>query len=196
VFERSHIAKLKAPGDRRRRYHDEPVSRNCNILALCAGDRLCRGAIFGRLAVLRDVAADDHARADLTEAERTTIKLFQSVSPSVVYVFARTKPQNLFSQGQEESEVQMGTGIVWDAAGHVITNYHVIKGSDQFAAHLPSGESVSVRVVSTAPTYDLAVLQLERIPSPLHPIALGSFAGLQVGQSAFAIGNPMVWSRL
>ena len=61
-------------------------------------------------------------RADLTEAERTTIKLFQSVSPSVVYVFARTRPQNLFSQGQEESEVQTGTAIVWDAAGHVITN--------------------------------------------------------------------------
>jgi len=129
-------------------------------------------------------------RADLTEAERTTIKLFQSVSPSVVYVFARTKPQNLFSQGQEESEVNTGTGIVWDAAGHVITNYHVIKGSDQFAAHLPSGDAVSVRVVGTAPTYDLAVLQLERIPSPLQPIALGSSANLQIGQSAFAIGNP------
>lgn len=129
-------------------------------------------------------------RADLTEAERSTIKLFQSVSPSVVYVFARTKPHNLFSQGEEGSEVQTGTAIVWDAAGHVITNYHVIKGSDQFAAHLPSGESVSVRVVGTAPTYDLAVLQLERIPSPLHPIALGSSADLQVGQSAFAIGNP------
>jgi hypothetical protein len=51
-------------------------------------------------------------RADLTEAERTTIKLFQSVSPSVVYLFARTKPQNLFSQVQEESEVHRGTGIV------------------------------------------------------------------------------------
>jgi hypothetical protein len=62
-------------------------------------------------------------RADLTEAERTTIKLFQSVSPPVVYVFARTKPQNLFSQGQEESDVHTGTAFVWDAAGHVITNH-------------------------------------------------------------------------
>jgi hypothetical protein len=39
-------------------------------------------------------------RADLTEAERTTIKLFQSVSPSVVYVFARTKPQNFSRKGR------------------------------------------------------------------------------------------------
>ncbi|MGO9234601.1 MAG: S1C family serine protease [Methylocella sp.] len=129
-------------------------------------------------------------RADLTETERTTIKLFQTVSPSVVSVFARMNPQDLLSQGQEETEVQTGTGIVWDTAGHVITNYHVIKGTNQFAAHLPSGESVHVRVVGTAPSYDIAVLQLERTPVPLHPIAVGSSSDLQVGQSAFAIGNP------
>ena len=64
-------------------------------------------------------------RADLTETQRTTIKLFQTVSPSVVSVFARMNPQDLLPQGQEETEVQTGTGIVWDTAGHVITNYHV-----------------------------------------------------------------------
>src|ERR1700730_11671126 len=74
-------------------------------------------------------------RSDLTEAERTTVKLFQAVSLSVVYVFARTNPQDLFVPGQGEIAVQAGTGIVWDGAGHVITNYHVIKGADQFAAH-------------------------------------------------------------
>ncbi|MGH6868527.1 MAG: 2-alkenal reductase, partial [Methylocella sp.] len=79
-------------------------------------------------------------RADLSGAERTRIEVFQSVSPSVVSVFARLAPQNVFTPGQQESEtqteVQTGTGIIWDAAGHVITNYHVIKGTDQFAAHL------------------------------------------------------------
>ncbi len=82
--------------------------------------------------------------ASLTETERTTIKLFQTVSPSVVSVFARVKPQTLLTPGQEEGgDVQTGSGIIWDAAGHVITNYHVIKGTNQFAAHLPSGESVA-----------------------------------------------------
>jgi S1-C subfamily serine protease len=129
-------------------------------------------------------------RTDLTETERTTIKLFQTVSPSVVSVFARTNPRNLLKPGQEESDVQTGTGIVWDAAGHVITNYHVIKGTDEFAAHLASGESVPVRVIGTAPNYDIAVLQLERTQTPPRPIAIGNSADLQVGQSAFAIGNP------
>ncbi len=129
-------------------------------------------------------------RADLTETERTAIKLFQATSPSVVSVFAQKNPQYLFSQGEEAIDVQTGTGIVWDAAGHVITNYHVIKGTNEFAAHLPSGESVHVRVVGTAPSYDIALLQLERTPVPLHPIAVGRSSDLQVGQSAFAIGNP------
>jgi 2-alkenal reductase len=133
-------------------------------------------------------------RADLTGAEQTRIKVFQSVSPSVVSVFARLAPQNVFTPGQQESEVQTevqtGTGIIWDGAGHVITNYHVIKGTDQFAAHLASGESVLVRVIGTAPNYDIAVLQLERTQTPLRPIAIGDSADLQVGQSVFAIGNP------
>ncbi|MGH6812037.1 MAG: S1C family serine protease [Methylocella sp.] len=133
-------------------------------------------------------------RADLTGAERTRIEVFQSVSPSVVSVFARLAPQNVFTPGQQESEVQTevqtGTGIIWDRAGHVITNYHVIKGTDQFAAHLASGESVPVRVIGTAPNYDIALLQLERTHTPLRPIAIGSSADLQVGQSVFAIGNP------
>src|SRR5262249_50224408 len=129
-------------------------------------------------------------RANLTEEEQTRIKLFETVSPSVVYVFARTKPEELFGPEEQVTDVQAGTGIVWDAAGHVVTHYHVIKGADQFAAHLMSGDSVPVRIVGAAPNYDLAVLQLERADVPLHPIAVGTSSDLQVGQSAFAIGTP------
>jgi len=119
-------------------------------------------------------------RTDLTEAERTTVRLFQTVSPSVVYIFAQTKLQNLSTSGDEDNVIQTGTGIVWDTAGHVITNYHVIKGSDQFAAHLPSGESVPVRIVGVAPNYDLAVVQLEETRAPLHPITVGTSTDVQV----------------
>lgn len=129
-------------------------------------------------------------RADLTETERTTIKLFQTVSPSVVYIFAQASSPSLSSREAEENVVQTGTGIIWDAAGHVITNYHVTKGSNQFGARLPSGESVGARLVAASAHYDLAVLQLERPQAAIQPIAVGSSSDLQVGQSAFAIGNP------
>jgi 2-alkenal reductase len=129
-------------------------------------------------------------RGNLAASEQATIAVFKSVSPSVVHVFARSTPTiSLFSE-QEESVVQSGSGIIWDLAGHVITNNHVINGTAQIGVRLTSGEFVAARVVGAAPNYDLAVLQLVRPRSALHPIAVGSSADLQVGQSTFAIGNP------
>lgn len=127
-------------------------------------------------------------RGSLAATEQATIQLFKNVSPSVVHVFARaTRTSSLFS---DESVLQSGSGIIWDLAGHVVTNNHVISGTAQIGVRLTSGEFVAARVVGAAPNYDLAVLQLERPRSVLHPIAIGRSSGLQVGQSTFAIGNP------
>lgn len=127
-------------------------------------------------------------RANLTEAERTTIDVFQTTSPSVVHVFAQaSQGSSLFEP--ETNIVQSGCGIVWDAAGHVITNNHVISGTNELGARFPSGELVAARIVAASPNYDIAVLQLERPRSALHPIAVGRSADLQVGQAVFAIGN-------
>jgi 2-alkenal reductase len=79
---------------------------------------------------------------------------------------------------------------VWDAAGHLITNYHVINGTSQIGARLPSGEFVDAHLVGAAPNYDLAVLQMDGLRSPLRPIAIGRSSDLQVGQDTFAIGKP------
>jgi 2-alkenal reductase len=130
------------------------------------------------------------ARGDLSESEQTTIRLFQTVSPSVVHVFAQGARESSALDEQQQDVVQSGSGIVWDAAGHVITNYHVIKATTEIGARLTSGEFVSARVVGVAPNYDLAVLQVQGTRTPLQPIAVGSSADLQVGQQTFAIGNP------
>jgi len=129
-------------------------------------------------------------RADLAASEQATVRLFKEVSPSVVHVFARGTPSTSMFSDEQSSVVQSGSGIVWDVAGHVITNNHVISGTAQIGVRLTSGEFVAARVVGAAPNYDLAVLQLERPRSALHPIGVGRSADLQVGQSTFAIGNP------
>ena len=131
-------------------------------------------------------------RADLASAERSTIELFQHASPSVVQVVGRTggSSNNLSTEQQEGSGVQTGTGFVWDRSGDIVTNNHVIQGTDDIAVRLSSGEVVKAQILGTAPSYDLAVLQIRtsrRLPPPL---AIGRSADLQVGQSAFAIGNP------
>jgi 2-alkenal reductase len=128
-------------------------------------------------------------RADLTETERATTKLYQTASPSVVHLFARAS-QGLSLFEPEETVVQSGSGIIWDAAGHVVTNNHVISGTNEIGARFETGELVAARLIGTAPNYDIAVLQLERARSVLRPIIVGTSADLQVGQAAYAIGNP------
>jgi 2-alkenal reductase len=129
-------------------------------------------------------------RANLTETEQTAIRIFQTASPSVVHVFAQQSRSSPFEFETPETVLQTGSGIIWDAAGHVVTNFHVINGTAQVGVRLASGEFVATRVIGTAPNYDIAVLQLEHVRSALHPILVGSSADLQVGQATYAIGNP------
>ncbi|WP_137390121.1 S1C family serine protease [Rhodoligotrophos defluvii] len=126
-------------------------------------------------------------RGDLADFERTSIRIFETVAPSVVQVVAQS-PQNPFSG--DPNAVQSGTGFVWDEAGHIVTNDHVVNREQAIAVRFASGEIVPAEVVGEAPNYDLAVLRLRRTVSLPAPIAIGRSSNLQVGQAAFAIGNP------
>lgn len=131
------------------------------------------------------------ARGELAEAERSTIDLFQKVSPSVVHVYARPSGRDLATEAGGHAEgVQSGTGFIWDGAGHIVTNNHVVQGARPVAIRLASGEVVSAEVVGTASNYDLAVLRIGRVRQMPAPIAIGSSGDLKVGQAALAIGNP------
>ena len=128
-------------------------------------------------------------RGPLSEVERSTIELFERVSPSVVQV-AVGSPAASGSLVDEESRNASGTGFIWDAAGHVVTNEHVVAGSGVVAVRLASGDVVQAERVGTAPNYDLAVIRIRGSGRLPPPVALGSSADLKVGQIAFAIGNP------
>src|SRR5436309_7937869 len=69
------------------------------------------------------------ARSDLAEAERATIGLFERVSPSVVQVVGATARFGSIDVEGESGREQSGTGFVWDGAGHVVTNNHVVSGT-------------------------------------------------------------------
>jgi 2-alkenal reductase len=127
-------------------------------------------------------------RGDLSDIERATVKMFEQVSPSVVQVAGRRGGNDL--QMTDEEGVQTGTGFMWDAAGHVVTNDHVVQGTSAIAVRLATGEVVRADVVGVTPNYDLAVLHLDNPRQLPPPIAIGTSADLQVGQFAFAIGNP------
>ena len=167
-------------------------------------DRLTRLVVVGLLVLLAILAVQPYVdrflfsateprpiepRGKLADVERATIEIFQRVSPSVVHVSGRAE-QSVLASGADTRRVQTGTGFVWDEAGHIVTNSHVVQGALSLVVRLATGEVLSARVVGTAPTVDLAVLQVSSTRRLPRPIAVGRSAELKVGQSAFAIGNP------
>jgi len=124
------------------------------------------------------------ARGELAASEQATIELFAKASPSVVQVVTRT-PIGAYP---ELAAIDAGSGFVWDEAGHIVTNNHVV-GASQIIVRWASGAISPARVVGRAPNLDIAVLALEE-PQAAPPLPLGTSADLKVGQAAFAIGNP------
>ena len=139
----------------------------------------------GASADLRPVTA----RGDLAEDEKSTIELFKRSSPSVVYITTLSRRAvNFF----EMTDVPRGTGsgFLWDRLGHVVTNFHVLQGSDSSVVTLSDQTNWKATVVGVEPDKDLAVLRISAPAEKLIPILVGTSKGLQVGQKVFAIGNP------
>jgi 2-alkenal reductase len=131
------------------------------------------------------------ARGNLADFERLTIEMFEQLAPSVVQVAGVAAKPDLFG-GEREGEggVQGGTGFIWDGAGHIVTNNHVVQGVAAPLVRFASGEVVKAQTVGQAPNYDLAVIRIAGARALPAPIPVGSSADLKVGQAAFAIGNP------
>jgi 2-alkenal reductase len=129
-------------------------------------------------------------RGQLSDIERTTIQVFERVSPSVVQVVGLPAGAGQMPVEHEGTGVQSGTGFIWDAAGHAVTNDHVVTGAGQLAVRFASGEVVRADLVGAAPNYDLAVIRIHSARQLPPPVAIGSSADLKVGQIAYAIGNP------
>ncbi len=128
-------------------------------------------------------------RAALLPDEENTIKIVKDVSPSVVYVTNIAVGQNVF---MDELAVPQGTGsgFVWDREGHVVTNYHVVRGGDAFLVTLKDQTQLEAKVIGVEPRKDIAVLKVTKGFEKLQPVHLGNLESLQVGQKTVAIGNP------
>ncbi len=129
-------------------------------------------------------------RGDLAEFEKTTTELFQSVSPSVVYLTTRSRVASPFSLRAVEVEAGSGSGFFWDEAGHVVTNFHVLQNASSARVVLFDQSSYEASLVGASADHDLAVLKIAAPVAKLRPVLIGKSEDLLVGQSVFAIGNP------
>ncbi|MGC6486634.1 MAG: S1C family serine protease [Planctomycetota bacterium] len=126
-------------------------------------------------------------RGELAPLEKNFIEVFEQASASVAHINTRSLVAN--SWGNVRRQEGSGSGFVWDQAGIVVTNDHVVRGAREVEVTV-GGRNYRARVLNESPDHDLAILQLEGPLGALTPISLGTSADLRVGQTAIAIGNP------
>jgi S1-C subfamily serine protease len=126
----------------------------------------------------------------LLENERNTIDVFRATSDSVVFVTSTQWQRGFFGLSAAQVSQGTGSGFVWDHKRHIVTNYHVVAGSNVFSVSFSDGTTYEAKLIGVDAYKDLAVLKLNStVPAP-KPLRHGISKSLLVGQKVLAIGNP------
>ncbi|MDP2892472.1 MAG: trypsin-like peptidase domain-containing protein [Bacillota bacterium] len=120
-------------------------------------------------------------------ANNPVVDIAKYVTPSVVGI--SNKVYTNTRSGRTLTEQASGSGFVISTEGHIVTNFHVIEGSDSVTVILNGGQEIPATVIGSDPANDIAVLKVEG--QNLTPVKRGDSSKLQVGEMAVAIGNPL-----
>lgn len=132
------------------------------------------------------VAGDESAGVLALQAR--IIAVYKTTSPAVVNITNRGYAYGFF--GLVIPQEGSGSGFVYDARGHIVTNYHVIANAEELIVTLASGQAYNATVVGVDQSNDLAVLRIDAGADLPAPVALGDSEMLEIGQFVLAIGNP------
>ncbi len=141
------------------------------------------------------------AKADTARRRNAVVDVVEKVSAAVVYVGTeqiiesrqRSDPFfELFGIGRERrhSVQSLGSGVILDPAGVVVTNDHVIRGASAIHVVLADGRQLEAEVIGSDADNDLAVLKVVGVKGPLPSAKLGTSADLMIGETTIAIGSP------
>jgi len=160
------------------------------------------------------LAANPQTAADVSALQSAYETIYQNVNPSVVTIEISSQVTNTSSsrgfgrQGNPNNPLTPstpttpttpgqivptaeGSGFVWDTAGHIVTNNHVVEGAAKISVTFSDGTSYDANLVGTDPNTDLAVIQVVGAPaSLLKPVTVGDSTQVKVGELVVAIGNP------
>ena len=124
------------------------------------------------------------AMASATPAPAYSAQVYQFIQPSLVLIQAKNKDDSNQESGS------LGSGVVISDQGEVLTALHVVKNASEIQLTFADGTQSSAQVASTQPENDIAVLQPDQLPGLLVPAILGNPNAMQVGDEAYAVGNP------
>jgi putative serine protease PepD len=187
------------------------TKRKSQLTALLAATALFIGSIgtaavfkltgsFGTTTVTQSApAATDTAISNTTDGT-TASALYTSAAPGVVDITAKgtstTQSQSPFGGPPQSSQsTASGSGFVTDTQGDIVTAAHVVENATSISVQFQDGTTRTAKVLGTDSATDIAVLKVDPSGLTLHPLALGNSAGLHVGDSVAAIGDPFGYER-
>ena len=143
---------------------------------------------------------DDSRKSAIVTASRRAMPAVVSISVLQTQVvrdnpFYSFFPDEFFDRfypqfERKEQMPSLGSGVIVDAEGTVLTNDHVVRNADEIKVTLPDGRTFSAKVLGESPVYDLAILKMDAKGAKLPIATLGTSSDLIVGEWAIAIGNP------
>ncbi|WAZ21226.1 trypsin-like peptidase domain-containing protein [Streptomyces cinnabarinus] len=151
----------------------------CSVALVCPVGLVpgCTGAGSGSGAAARATTTQAAVPAAAGELQDDYLKVIRDVLPSVVQI---------------QAAGDLGSGVVYDDRGHIVTNAHVVGDGKTFRVTTAnSEEELAARLVYSYPEQDLAVIRLDRVPDGLKPARFGDSAKVEVGQIVLAMGSPL-----
>jgi S1-C subfamily serine protease len=127
-------------------------------------------------------------------------EIYRASAPAVVHIETTTRtqqPSDFFGNpfGTTETQRALGSGFVIDKAGHIVTNYHVVRGANTIQVSFSNNERFKAKLVGVDPSTDVAVLRVEVKSRALKSLPLGNSESVRVGDQVIAIGNPFGLDR-
>jgi S1-C subfamily serine protease len=177
------------PPQRRWRMPDRPLGRKILIAVVVIWAVAITAVVLTRGGgdTPAPVTARPTPSPSASDAPLTVAQIYQTVRPSVVLIRAAGGSSSV--DGKQTTEVAIGTGVIINADGTVLTADHVIAGSKSIQITFVDGTTSTATVATGDPKQDIATLTPAKLPETVVPAVLGG--GVAVGDDVTAIGNPL-----
>ncbi|MDQ3542167.1 MAG: trypsin-like peptidase domain-containing protein [Chloroflexota bacterium] len=153
---------------------------------LAASITLIASMVMAMLITAPSTAAQDAPSTPVEQ--RSAADVVEQVAPAVVTVYNIDVLQGIGQQ--QEVRQGAGTGFIIDEEGHIVTNWHVVTGGDQYAVELFDGTLVEAELIGEDPRDDLAVVKIDPASVPAV-VGFGDSDALRPGETVLAIGSPL-----
>ena len=140
-----------------------------------------------RTTVVREVSVGNSELAASTDT-LTIGEIYRRSHEGVVEITVTSSSTSPFGGG--DAQQSQGSGFVYDAKGHIVTNEHVVDGAESVTVRFWNGDTHQATVVGSDPSTDLAVIKVDSPQSLLTPLPVGDSSKLLVGDGVVAIGSP------